>query len=402
MGSTSRYGRATINPSAPEAVGVCDRCGKLFDLRALRFQFDWAGTGMLNKQLRVCAQCYDQPQEQLRTIILPPDPPPVWQPRTEPYLVDELNEYTLRAAGLGVPMFRAASHLAAALEHGLGFAPITLDGVSDLAAFAALGAHIAPAADGVSDVTAAAALGARLSPAADGVSDLAAVLTQVTPSSPATRTVTDSFSFLDSGSFSEIGVSIGTAAADRLVVVTVAALNVVSVDGFDSVTIGGVAATLAIESTRTTGVGESFCSIYWANVPTGTTATIDFVFTGDDIYADVEVYRVVGADTVTPVTDTGTGSVASGNISDSVTIGDDSVTFSVTQDGANTGAAGTTVWTNITEDRDGGVDVGGVFVTASFASREDISGPGATTITAAVTGEDVYTDKTLAIAVMAP
>jgi hypothetical protein len=121
MGSTSRYGRATINPSAPEAVGICDRCGKLFDLRALRFQFDWAGTGMINKQLRVCGQCYDLPQEQLRTIILPPDPPPVWQPRIEPYLVDEMNDYTLRAAGMGVPMFRAAGSMTASLLGRIAF-----------------------------------------------------------------------------------------------------------------------------------------------------------------------------------------------------------------------------------------------------------------------------------------
>jgi hypothetical protein len=107
VGSTSRYGRATINPTAPEAVGVCDRCGFLYNLRNLRFQFDWAGTGMINKQLRVCSRCYDDPQEQLRAITLPPDPMPVWQPRPEPYEVDEINHYTLRGVvGPGFLMFR--------------------------------------------------------------------------------------------------------------------------------------------------------------------------------------------------------------------------------------------------------------------------------------------------------
>jgi hypothetical protein len=126
------------------------------------------------------------------------------------------------------------------------------------------------------------------------------------------------------------------------------------------------------------------------------------VFTDDTVFADVEVYRVIGADTSTPVVDTGSASVTSGNISDSVTIGNGSVTFAVALMGINTGVAGTTVWTNITEDRDGGIDVIGTFLTTSFASRQDASGPGATTITAAVTGEDVVTDKTLAIAVMVP
>lgn len=421
MGSTSKYGRATINPSDPRALGVCDRCGALYNLHQLRFQFQWAGTAMINKQVRVCPTCYDKPSEFLRTIILPPDPPPVWQPRPEPYLVDEVNEIWLRAAGMGVPMFGAVSDVDASLTQVLGFAPFTingvsdiaaglaygaqiaaaLDGVSDIMAAAALGARLAPVIDGVSDVTAAATFGARLAPTIDGVSDVAAVLTQVAGTA-ASRTVTDNFEILASGSHSEVGVAIGAAVANRLVVITVAALNTVTSDGFDSVTIGGVSATLAVEVIRTTGVGFSFCSIYWANVPTGTTATIDFVFTGDDVAADVEVYRVIDADTVTPVTDTGTGSVASGNVSDSVTIAANSVTFSVTQDGVNTGAPGATGWTNNTEDRDGGVDVGGAFITSSFASRADVAAPGATTITAAVTGEDLDTNKTLAIAVMSP
>jgi hypothetical protein len=95
MGSTSRYGRATINPGAPEAIGVCDRCGFLYDLRALRWQMEWAGTTMQNLHLRVCPTCLDVPQEQLRTIVLPPDPPPVADPRIEPYSIDEVNEYTI-------------------------------------------------------------------------------------------------------------------------------------------------------------------------------------------------------------------------------------------------------------------------------------------------------------------
>lgn len=419
MGSTSKYGRATINPTAPSAVGTCDRCGFLYNLHVLRWQFQWAGTGMINKQLRVCPTCYDKPSEFLRTIILPADPPPVNQPRPEPYLVDEVNEYWLRAAGLGVPMFGAAGDIQGALSHVLGFV-LALDGVSDVAASMQLGVGLTGALSDTSDVAASmllgigltgalsdtstvaasTLLGIGLTGALDGVSDLTAELTQATAA--ATRTVTDNFEIFASGSHSEVGVAIGTAAADRLVIVCASSLNTITSDGFDSVTIGGVAATLADEVIRTTGLGFSFCSIYWANVPTGTTATIDFVFTGDDIAADIEVYRVIGADTSTPITDTGTGSVASGNVSDSVTIGNGSVTISVAQCGVNTGAPGATAWTNNTEDRDGGVDVGGAFVTSSFASREDASGPGATTITAAVTGEDLDTNKTLAIAVIAP
>lgn len=116
MGSTSKYGRATINPSAPTALGICDGCGFLYNLHVLRFQFQWAGTGMIDKHLRKCPTCYDKPSEFLRAITLPPDPPPVVQPRPEPYLIDEVNEYWLKAFGMGVPMFGVKSSLVCLLS----------------------------------------------------------------------------------------------------------------------------------------------------------------------------------------------------------------------------------------------------------------------------------------------
>jgi hypothetical protein len=222
------------------------------------------------------------------------------------------------------------------------------------------------------------------------------------PPAVASRTVTDSFQLLAAESHSELGVDVGAPAVDRLVVLAVSALNPTSNDGIDSVTIGGVAAVAAAEVIRSTGVGFSFCAIYWAHVPLGTVADIDLVFTGDELVADVEVYRVTGADAAAPTDDAGSGSVASGNVSDSVAIGDGSVTIAVAQLGVNIGSAGATAWTNVTEDRDGGVDIGGAFLTTSFASRADATGPGATTITAAVTGENGSAAKTLAIAVLAP
>lgn len=38
-----------------------------------------------NIRLLVCSHCYDTPNQQLRTIILPPDPLPVFNPRPEQY-----------------------------------------------------------------------------------------------------------------------------------------------------------------------------------------------------------------------------------------------------------------------------------------------------------------------------
>lgn len=64
---------------------MCDRCGFMYTLNDLTWQYQWAGTRLQNLRLRVCEDCMDIPQEQLRAIILPPDPVPVDQPRTEYY-----------------------------------------------------------------------------------------------------------------------------------------------------------------------------------------------------------------------------------------------------------------------------------------------------------------------------
>lgn len=82
------HGHARISQTNPQALGVCDRCGALYNLRDLRFQFDWRGALLQNLRILVCGGCYDQPQEQLRTIVLPPDPVPVLNPRPEQYDVE--------------------------------------------------------------------------------------------------------------------------------------------------------------------------------------------------------------------------------------------------------------------------------------------------------------------------
>lgn len=38
-------------------------------------------------RILVCQSCYDKPQEQLRTVILPPDPVPIMNPRPEDYVI---------------------------------------------------------------------------------------------------------------------------------------------------------------------------------------------------------------------------------------------------------------------------------------------------------------------------
>lgn len=74
-------GRAKVDPRSPRAQAECDRCGFWWNRSDLKVQMQWAGTQLIDLGFRVCRNCLDIPQEQFRTIILPPDPLPVPDPR---------------------------------------------------------------------------------------------------------------------------------------------------------------------------------------------------------------------------------------------------------------------------------------------------------------------------------
>jgi hypothetical protein len=83
----NRIGRARLNPRKPSAFGVCDRCGTWYLLNDLGRQFQWTGPALQDLGILVCARCNDVPQEQFRTVILPPDPVPRINPRPEVYVL---------------------------------------------------------------------------------------------------------------------------------------------------------------------------------------------------------------------------------------------------------------------------------------------------------------------------
>lgn len=82
------HGRFVVDPTAPRARGVCDRCGQMWQLDRLKWQYQWAGTTLQNLRILVCQPCMDVPQIQLKTIIIPPDPLPVLNPRPEANIQD--------------------------------------------------------------------------------------------------------------------------------------------------------------------------------------------------------------------------------------------------------------------------------------------------------------------------
>lgn len=91
MGYASKAGRARTSVQNPQAHAICDRCGGRYNHVDLRWQYDWAGTELINKRLLVCAHCQDTPQDQLRAIVLPADPVPIMNARPQNFENTESN-----------------------------------------------------------------------------------------------------------------------------------------------------------------------------------------------------------------------------------------------------------------------------------------------------------------------
>ena len=111
MGYASRSGRARTSARDPRAFAVCDRCAIWYNHHQLRWQYDWAGASLINKKILVCNTCYDEPQNQLRAIVVPADPTPIINPRVEPYAWDEIDRrqisgYNTVSQQTGIPVPR--------------------------------------------------------------------------------------------------------------------------------------------------------------------------------------------------------------------------------------------------------------------------------------------------------
>jgi hypothetical protein len=109
MGYASRSGRARTDARNPRAFAICDRCALWYNHYQLKWQYDWAGASLINKRILVCDTCYDEPQNQLRAIVLPADPMPIINPRVEPYAWDEIDRrqvsgYNATNQSTGIPV----------------------------------------------------------------------------------------------------------------------------------------------------------------------------------------------------------------------------------------------------------------------------------------------------------
>lgn len=80
---------ARVDPSRPQGWARSDRNGFIGNLADMAWQWDWAGDRIINKRIIVHKDELDQPQRQLGTLVLPPDPAPLLNARPEQYNVDE-------------------------------------------------------------------------------------------------------------------------------------------------------------------------------------------------------------------------------------------------------------------------------------------------------------------------
>jgi hypothetical protein len=97
MAYASQSGRARTSSSGPQAHAICDRCGFRYNHADLQWQYDWRGAALQNIRILVCNSCLDVPQTQLRAIVVPADPVPIMQARTQDFVQAETDYQTATA-----------------------------------------------------------------------------------------------------------------------------------------------------------------------------------------------------------------------------------------------------------------------------------------------------------------
>jgi hypothetical protein len=104
MGYASRAGRAKTNSANPQAHAICDRCGFRYNWVDLSWQFDWRGAQLANIRILVCRPCRDTPQQQLRSIVVPADPVPIINARTQDFVAASINYSSVSGGGTVDPV----------------------------------------------------------------------------------------------------------------------------------------------------------------------------------------------------------------------------------------------------------------------------------------------------------
>ena len=108
------HGRARIDEENPVPIAICDRCGNLWNHNQLAWQYDWMGPKLQNKRVLVCPDCMDDVAMFLKSLVLPADPPPVYNVRREDFFIDSISNWTLSVLP-GAKMFHVVCSMTAKL-----------------------------------------------------------------------------------------------------------------------------------------------------------------------------------------------------------------------------------------------------------------------------------------------
>lgn len=84
MPQIAHSGRGRISMRRPQGLAECDRCSGWHNHADMIRQYQWAGNKLIDTGLLVGRDCLDRPQDQFRSLILPPDPYPLINPRPSP------------------------------------------------------------------------------------------------------------------------------------------------------------------------------------------------------------------------------------------------------------------------------------------------------------------------------
>jgi len=171
----------------------------------------------------------------------------------------------------------------------------------------------------------------------------------------------DSYGLTESVTTSTVsGASLGAADAARRIIVAVGA-RAVSARSIDSITVGGVSATLYQGPAGGSCVGFGI-----AHVPTGTTGDVVVVFSGGIVARLIQVYRVIGAPG-TVATERYSGSA---NVDISANVGANGFAMAILAGAGNNTTD--TIWTGITDNFDGTMTPNNS-VTSRYASAAAIA-----------------------------
>jgi hypothetical protein len=180
---------------------------------------------------------------------------------------------------------------------------------------------------------------------------------------------------VDRSTYTFNSVNVGTAAANRRIVVGIVSRVTLGTDTLNSVTCNGNAMALVAESTRS-GNPATVVSLYEIVEPSGTTANFVVTFSATTSHCSLDVFTVANSNGVK--TDTLTSTAV--NPTGTITVPTNGCAVGICGFGASAGT-GSVAWTNLSEDSDIQVESG---TFASTAHSNSLGGD--TTITATITG----------------